>query len=206
MLNKNESSSWGTDEAVDYDDIPFVLAVPVPAAEETGNPQNGNDADIPVISLPPSSVYSNNSDEIVNKETKYQEEEDAKPFDGYTTNEESPLPQDWRELKRQAKTEWKNWKRCVKHEAKVHKQLLKEEQRALKQEWKCQKHALKQASRSCGQTFNDQARLWRDVAREESRAMKCSFRHLKEEKMAAVEETKREMLELSRSLRDIWKF
>lgn len=231
MLNKDGSTPWedAGGASTEYENIPFVPAIPVPETQETCVPPRDVETTFPLISLPASSVVSEEQGNAAaaaaasvaalppNENPKYKDwleeeqvEGEAKSFDNssnYSVGEQEvpyrELKREWRDLKRQAKKEWKQLKRCAKYEAKVHQRLLKEEQHAMKQQWKCQKRAWKQASRHCGQGFQEEARLWRGFMREEGCAMRDSFRQMRQDSKASLDIAKQELLnDLSRSFRD----
>jgi hypothetical protein len=214
MLNKDGSTSWEAG-CVAHDDEDIVPIVPAfPLSEETNETSNISleNNPIPVISLPDSSVVSIDQYSPVVFEFQQNEappdNEEAQTHDCSTASLEQPsrhLKQEWRDWKHQAHLEWKQLKKSLTHEATIHKHLLKEQHGAFKQQWKHQKQALRDLSRGCGQTVNDEAQIWRDIAREESRAWTDSLQTMQREGLASVHKTKKEILDFSRSFSDLWR-
>lgn len=204
MLNKDDD--WERDE---YDvDIPLVPAIPLSETHiiSTITTEEDGPNSIPVISVPSVVVVDDEVDvdecnERVEDDTVGSEEDTTPPIEDSTT-----FSSDWTRFERQTKRDWKQLKRSVKHEIKVHKQLLKEEKRCYKQEWGCQKRAIKEASRCYGHAMKEEARKWRGMAREESRCARNSLRQLQIDSMASVQETKQEMLDLGKTLRNLCRF
>jgi hypothetical protein len=214
MLNKERSNVWEAGRVADDEDtIPLVPAIPLPQeTHETSNlSHDSSDGDVPVISLPDSSIISSDQYPPVEIDVEYNgmsEFVESQMHESTTAGEEVPHrnhKQKCRDWRRQVKYDWKHLKKSLKHEAKVQQQIMKEQHGALKQHWKCQKRALKNASIGCGQAVSQEAQLWRGIAREESRALRDSFQKIQRERMAAVHQTKKEILDLHRSFSDLFR-
>jgi hypothetical protein len=206
MKNKDGSTSWEAERVADDEDIiPIVPAIPLSQKTHANSNRSFDDNHMPVIALPDTSIVSSHHlyTHIVTPDY-----EESQAHDGSIPSQNTPhrdLQQEWRDCRRQAKNEWNQLKKSLKREAKIHKQILKQQHGALKQQWKCQKRALKEASCGCGRSVTDEARLWRSVAGQESRALRDSFHKLQRERMASVRETKQEILGLGRSFGNLWR-
>jgi hypothetical protein len=213
MLNKEGSSSWKAGSvAEDEDIVPIVYAIPLPQETNKTNNLSVEKNDIPVISLPDCNIVSSDQHSSVEIDADYNvipEYDGSQTHNNSATSQQvspSDLKQERRDCRLQAKTEWKQLKKSLKQEAKFHKQILKEQHGVLKQQWKCQKRALKGAYRGCEQTVTEEARLWRGIAREESRVLRDSFHKMKHERVASIHRTKQDVLDLSRLVSDLLRF